>query len=135
MFGDFMTLALDQILNHAAKFYYMYNKKVHCPMVIRTPMGGGRGYGPTHSQSLERFFVGIHNVKAISLNTLINPQDIYSEIHKEKNPIIVFENKRDYTKQICVSSMKNYIYECTSHRYPIVRVRPAFMLWRMCRYM
>ena len=46
MFGDFMTLTLDQIINHASKFFHMYNKKVNCPVVIRTPMGGGRGYGP-----------------------------------------------------------------------------------------
>lgn len=43
MFGDFITLALDQIINHASKFFHMYNKSVNCPIVIRTPMGGRRG--------------------------------------------------------------------------------------------
>jgi 2-oxoisovalerate dehydrogenase E1 component len=44
MFGDFITLAFDQIVNHASKFYHMFNKQVNCPVVIRTPMGGRRGY-------------------------------------------------------------------------------------------
>jgi acetoin:2,6-dichlorophenolindophenol oxidoreductase subunit beta len=51
MFGDFVTLVADQIINHATKFSWMYNDQVKVPLVIRTPMGGRRGYGPTHSQS------------------------------------------------------------------------------------
>jgi pyruvate/2-oxoglutarate/acetoin dehydrogenase E1 component len=50
MFGDFMALAADQLVNHAAKYAAMYNGQVTVPLVVRTPMGGGRGYGPTHSQ-------------------------------------------------------------------------------------
>ena len=56
MFGDFSTLIFDQILQHATKFE-LYNRKVRCPLVIH-PMGG-KGYGPTHSQSLEKHFLGI----------------------------------------------------------------------------
>ena len=59
MFGDFITLAADQLINHAAKFRWMYNDQVRVPMVIRTPMGGRRGYGPTHSQTLEKLFLGV----------------------------------------------------------------------------
>src|SRR5512147_2574474 len=53
MFGDFLTLAADQLINHAAKFRWMYHAdsldSFCLPLVIRTPMGGRRGYGPTHS--------------------------------------------------------------------------------------
>ncbi|MEO7049249.1 MAG: thiamine pyrophosphate-dependent enzyme, partial [Ferruginibacter sp.] len=63
MFGDFVTLAFDQIVNHASKFHHMFNKKANCPVVIRTPMGGRRGYGPTHSQTLDKFLIGIDNIK------------------------------------------------------------------------
>ena len=59
MFGDFLTLCADQIINHASKFRYMYNDQVCVPIVIRAPMGGGRGYGPTHSQSIESLFKGV----------------------------------------------------------------------------
>ncbi|HUV26149.1 MAG TPA: alpha-ketoacid dehydrogenase subunit beta, partial [Anaerolineales bacterium] len=58
MFGDFVTLIADQVINHATKFRYMYNDQVNVPIVIRTPMGGRRGYGPTHSQTLEKLFLG-----------------------------------------------------------------------------
>ena len=54
MFGDFLTLCADQLINHASKFRYMYNDQVRVPLIVRTPMGGRRGYGPTHSQSRSR---------------------------------------------------------------------------------
>ena len=60
MFGDFLTLAADQMINHAAKYAGDVQRPgAACRWSIRTPMGGGRGYGPTHSQSIERMFLGI----------------------------------------------------------------------------
>ena len=56
MFGDFLPLAFDQIINHISKFIWVYNN-IKLPIIIRTPMGGGRGYGSTHSQSIEKHFV------------------------------------------------------------------------------
>ena len=124
MFGDFVTLSLDQIINHASKFYHMYNKQVTCPMVLRTPMGGGRGYGPTHSQTLDKFLIGIDNVKTIALNTLIDPAILYEQIHTEIHPTIVIENKLDYGRKIAKKRVKNYIYEKNSEKYPLIRLRP-----------
>ena len=69
MFGDFVTLAADQLINHISKFGWMYggnkepNEQPHVPLVIRTPMGGRRGYGPTHSQTLEKLFLGIPGLR------------------------------------------------------------------------
>lgn len=63
MFGDFLTLCTDQIVNHATKFEGMYAGQVNVPLVIRTPMGGGRGYGPTHSQSIEKMFLGVPGLR------------------------------------------------------------------------
>ncbi len=57
MFGDFITLCTEQIVNQATKYPWMFNEQVTVPIVIRTPMGGGRGYGPTHSQTLENLFL------------------------------------------------------------------------------
>ena len=74
MFGDFTTLIFDQLLQHASKFQDMYAGKIHCPLIVRTPMGGRRGYGPTHSQSLEKFFLGIPNLSVIALNHRISPR-------------------------------------------------------------
>ncbi|MHA4808322.1 dehydrogenase E1 component subunit alpha/beta [Flavitalea flava] len=125
MFGDFMTLAFDQIVNHASKFHHMFNKKVNCPVVIRTPMGGRRGYGPTHSQTLDKFLVGIDNVKTVALNTFLDPTILYQSVYAEQHPVIVIENKTDYGKKVLHHPLKNFIYECNGDIYPVVRIRPA----------
>lgn len=124
MFGDFVTLALDQIVNHASKFYHMYNHQATCPVVVRTPMGGGRGYGPTHSQTLDKFLIGIDNVKTIALNTLLNPKDIFNSVYEEKHPVIIIENKLDYGKKINTALLSNYKYLKSNHNYPIVKISP-----------
>lgn len=124
MFGDFITLILDQIINHSSKFYHMYNHKVKCPLVIRTPMGGRRGYGPTHSQTLDRFLIGIDNVKVIALNTMIDPSIIYSKVNKEVDPVIVIENKVDYGKYIGDFELPNFVAEFNDNDYPVIKISP-----------
>ena len=97
MFGDFLTLGFDQILNHLTKYQGMYNGKVNPHVIVRTPMGGFRGYGPTHSQSLEKLFIGIPNLKVFALShigpihTLLN-----NIILNELGPVIFIENKTLY---------------------------------------
>ncbi len=125
MFGDFMTLAFDQIVNHASKFHHMFNKQVNCPVVIRTPMGARRGYGPTHSQTLDKFLVGIDNVKTVAINTFIDPGLIYESVLAEQHPVIVIENKSDYGKKIFQHQLTNFIAERNGDRYPVVRLRPV----------
>ena len=126
MFGDFITLCLDQIINHAVKFKHMYNKQIRCPLVIRTPMGGRRGYGPTHSQTLDKLLLAIDNIKVISINTLVDPGCIYKAVlDYEENPVVIIENKVDYAKKITVKSINNYKTEVSYvNNYPIIRVRP-----------
>lgn len=125
MFGDFITLAFDQIVNHASKFHHMFNKQVDCPVVIRTPMGGRRGYGPTHSQTLDKFLVGIDHVKTIAINTFFDPGIIYRQLLQEKQPAIVIENKTDYGKKILHHRSERFVYERNQDAYPVVRVRPV----------
>lgn len=98
MFGDFTSLIVDQIVNSAVKFRKMFNDRVECPIIVRTPMGGYRGYGPTHSQTLDKLFIGIDGLKCIALNIIINPLLILEEILKEKDPVFLIENKVDYTR-------------------------------------
>ena len=59
MFGDFVTLAFDQIVNFAAKSVAMYGRRLPMHLVVRCPVGGNRGYGPTHSQCPQKHFVGV----------------------------------------------------------------------------
>lgn len=97
MFGDFLTLGLDQLLQHAAKFKTMYGKNIDIPLIVRTPMGGKRGYGPTHSQSLEKHFLGIDGLNVFALNHRINPISFYQQILASNTPSLIIENKILYT--------------------------------------
>jgi pyruvate/2-oxoglutarate/acetoin dehydrogenase E1 component len=98
MFGDFITLAADQIINHLAKLRYMYNDQVGVPLVIRIPMGGRRGYGPTHSQSLEKIFLGIPGLKILAANNIGDPgMLLYNAIIQENGPVLFIENKILYS--------------------------------------
>ena len=124
MFGDFITLAMDQIINHASKFHHMFNGKVNCPVVIRTPMGGGRGYGPTHSQTLDKFLIGIDNVKTVALNTLIHPNHILESVIDEAHPVILIENKIDYGRTILNNKLNNFSFRRTNEKYPLLRITP-----------
>jgi pyruvate/2-oxoglutarate/acetoin dehydrogenase E1 component len=96
MFGDFITLITDQIVNHAAKFGWVYLKKVSVPIVIRTPMGGGRGYGPTHSQSLEKMFLGVPGIRVVAPNTFGDPKELLQTAIADDDPIIFVEHKLLY---------------------------------------
>jgi 2-oxoisovalerate dehydrogenase E1 component len=125
MFGDFITLAFDQILNHASKFHHIFNHKVTCPVVIRTPMGGRRGYGPTHSQTLDKFLIGIDNVLVLALNTLIDPRVIYQSVMAHQHPVIVIENKTDYGKKILTSKPQNFVVERNDESFPVIRIKPV----------
>tara|TARA_B100001758_G_C18401098_1_gene609037 strand:+ start:159 stop:2084 length:1926 start_codon:yes stop_codon:yes gene_type:complete len=125
MFGDFLTLTLDQLMQHASKFELMYNGKVKTPMIIRTPMGGRRGYGPTHSQSIEGFFLGIPNLQIIALNIRVPPQLIYSKLFSEcKSPTLVIENKVTYTRKLKTEEVNGFAVEFSNEIYPTVRIRP-----------
>jgi 2-oxoisovalerate dehydrogenase E1 component len=123
MFGDFMTLIVDQVINNASKFYNMYNQKVSCPIVIRSPMGGRRGYGPTHSQSLERLFVGIDNCLALALNSLADPAVQLAALGEQKSPAILFENKVDYTQKL-FAPPPGFVVESDGAIFPTFRIRP-----------
>ena len=98
MFGDFSTLIMDQILNHASKFVEGFEKKLH--LVVRDPMGGYRGYGATHSQSLEKLYVGLPNIAVISPSVLHEPGDLLVKAIGLGVPVIFSENKLDYTRKM-----------------------------------
>ncbi len=101
MFGDFLTLAADQWLNHAAKFRYMYNEQVQVPLIVRTPMGGRRGYGPTHSQSIEKHFLGVPGTRVLAVNHRSDPGEFYDCLFARiAEPTLVIENKLLYAHRV-----------------------------------
>ena len=96
MFMDFILLAADQILNHAGKYHFMYGDQARVPMVIRAPMGGGRGYGPTHSQCLERLFVSMPGIKVVAPSTPADAKGLLKAAIRDDNPVLFLEDKRLY---------------------------------------
>jgi 2-oxoisovalerate dehydrogenase E1 component len=100
MFGDFLSLGFDQILNHASKYAWVYGDSISVPLIVRAPMGAKRGYGPTHSQSLEKFFVGIPGIRVLALTPAVNPMVIYDTLfNRIEEPTIMIENKGLYAQK------------------------------------
>jgi 2-oxoisovalerate dehydrogenase E1 component len=121
MFGDFISYSFDQILSNASKFFHMYNKQVAVPITIRTPMGGGRGYGPTHSQSIEKIFNGLNNIRIVALNTLIDSNLIFKAIENFKHATILIENKIDYGRlENKLPKTVNYSFKKSNSDLPII---------------
>lgn len=98
MFGDFITLTADQLVNHAAKFYELYGQKLH--LVVRTPSGGYRGYGATHSQSIEKMFLGVPGLRVVAPNIYCDPGDLLKSVMSDGKPTLFIENKLDYPKEL-----------------------------------
>jgi acetoin:2,6-dichlorophenolindophenol oxidoreductase subunit beta len=129
MFGDFVTLIADQLVNHAAKFRWMYNDNVRVPMVVRAPMGGRRGYGPTHSQSLEKLFLGVPGLKVIAPNTLGNPGDLLLAAIADDDPVLFVEHKLLYTRPLLEAGrgdLADYTLETGGEPYPYFMLRSAY---------
>jgi 2-oxoisovalerate dehydrogenase E1 component len=98
MFGDFITLAMDQLVNHASKFARMYGNQASCPIIVRTPMGGHRGYGPTHSQSLEKLLAGVPGLTLVALDAVHDQKLIWSRMLELGSPCVYIEDKVLYSK-------------------------------------
>src|ERR1700741_5457138 len=89
MFGDFLTLCFDQLVNHIAKYEAMYAGRPPCPGIIRAPPGGGRGYGPTHSQSLEKHFVGVPHLRVVATSLVHDPAAVLRALLAQDSPVLL----------------------------------------------
>lgn len=99
MFGDFIALAFDQLLNFISKGVTMYGKQKEMHLLVRCPIGGNRGYGATHSQSLQKHFIGIPNLNLYELTPFHHNYKVLSQVLNAPIPSIFFENKSLYTKK------------------------------------
>jgi len=97
MFSDFLALCMDQILNHGAKFRTMYNNTVTVPVTIRTPVGGGRGYGPTHSQCIEKLFMGIPEIRIVAPSLFCDAGQVLRHAVLDDKFVLFLEHKLLYT--------------------------------------
>ncbi len=89
---NFIILAMDEIVNHAAKIYYMFGGQCPIPMVIRTPGGGGQQLAATHSQNLEVWFAHIPGLKVVAPSTPADARGMLRTAVRDNNPVIFLEN-------------------------------------------
>lgn len=126
MFGDFTTLIIDQVVNHATKFKRMYGGKVECPIIIRAPMGGYRGYGPTHSQSLEKLFFGVNGLTVVASDPLHDQRLIWERIVGLRSPCFYIENKSLYGQKLMPTidnKMNDFYVESTKTYFPTLSLK------------
>ena len=96
MFVDFTTLAMDQIVNQAAKIRYMTGDSLNVPMVLRTQGGAGRGVAAQHSQSLEAWFYHVPGLKVVMPATSYDVKGLLKTAIRDDNPVIFIEHKMIY---------------------------------------
>ncbi len=96
MFGDFVSLAVEPIVNGAAKYRFMTGGKVKAPMVLRTPFGSGTGAAAQHSQCLEALFLNTPGLKVVMPATPYDAKGLLKSAIRDDNPVCFFENKLLY---------------------------------------
>jgi pyruvate dehydrogenase E1 component beta subunit len=89
---NFSLLAIDQIVNHAAKMHAMFGGQVSVPMVIRTPGGGGQQLAATHSQNLEVFYAHVPGLKVVAPATPADAKGLLTAAIRDDDPVLVLEN-------------------------------------------
>ncbi len=96
MYVDFTMVAMDQIVNQAAKLRYMFGGKARVPLVIRTQQGGGRGNAAQHSQSLEAWFMHVPGIKVVVPATPADAKGLLKTAIRDDNPVLFLEHKLLY---------------------------------------
>lgn len=93
MFGDFLTLTMDQMANQAAKIHYMSGGKLKVPMVFRTTLGATRRSGAQHSQSLQAWPCHVPGLKVVIPSTPYDAKGLMKTAIRDDNPVVIFEDK------------------------------------------
>ena len=108
MFGDFITLAMDQIVNQAAKLRYMSGGQATVPLTIRTTMGAGRSSAAQHSQSLHAWLAHIPGLKVVIPSTPADAKGLFKTAVRDDNPVIIYEDKMMYALKGNVPTEEDY---------------------------
>lgn len=96
MFIDFITLGMDQLVNHAAKLHYMSGGQLEVPLTIRATGGVGGGYGAHHSQSLEAWFTHVPGLKVVAPYTAADAKGLLKTSIRDNNPVLFLEHRGLY---------------------------------------
>ena len=97
MFGDFLTLVMDQLANQAAKTHYMSGGKLNVPLTLRTTMGATRRSAAQHSQSLHVWVAHVPGLKVVLPSTPADAKGLLKTAIRDDNPVVFIEDKMDYS--------------------------------------
>jgi acetoin:2,6-dichlorophenolindophenol oxidoreductase subunit beta len=96
MFGDFLTLAMDSLVNQATKYWFLTQEQVSVPLTIRSVVGGGGRFGAIHSQMPVSWFMGVPGIKIVAPSTPADAKALLKAAVRDDNPVLFFEHKRLY---------------------------------------
>lgn len=96
MFGDFLTLAMDMLVNQASKYWFLTQEQVSVPLVIRSVVGAGGRFGAIHSQMPASWLMGVPGLKIVAPSTPADAKALLKAAVRDDNPVLFFEHKRLY---------------------------------------
>ena len=96
MFGDFLTLGMDMLVNQATKYRFLTQEQVAVPLVIRSVVGAGGRFGAIHSQMPASWFMGVPGLKIVAPSTPADAKSLLKAAIRDDNPVLFFEHKRLY---------------------------------------
>jgi pyruvate/2-oxoglutarate/acetoin dehydrogenase E1 component len=96
MFGDFLTLAMDMLVNQATKYRFLTQEQMTVPLVIRSVVGAGGRFGAIHSQMPASWFMGVPGLKIVAPSTPSDAKSLLKAAIRDDNPVLFFEHKRLY---------------------------------------
>ena len=97
MFGDFLALAMDSLVNQACKYWYVSNEQGSVPLVVRSAVGAGGRFGPMHSQMPISWFMGVAGLKVVAPSTVADAKGMLKAAIRDENPVLFLEHKRLYS--------------------------------------
>jgi pyruvate/2-oxoglutarate/acetoin dehydrogenase E1 component len=97
MFGDFLALSMDTLINQATKYWFLTGERQSVPLVIRSVVGGGGRFGAIHSQMPASWLTGIPGLKIVAPSTPADAKGLLKAAIRDDNPVLFFEHKRLYS--------------------------------------
>src|SRR5471032_700797 len=99
MFGDFLALSMDSLINQATKYWFLTGGRQSCPLVIRSVVGAGGRFGAIHSQMPISWLMGVPGLKIVAPSTPSAAKGLLKAAIRDPNPVLFFEHKRLYSKK------------------------------------
>jgi pyruvate/2-oxoglutarate/acetoin dehydrogenase E1 component len=113
MFGDFLTLAMDSLVNQSTKYWFLTQEQVSVPLTIRSVVGAGGNFGAIHSQMPASWFMGVPGLKIAAPSTPADAKALLKAAVRDENPVLFFEHKRLYALEGEVDGAEARLGEAT----------------------